>query len=191
MLNFLNRKVYKCPNYGTIVLKMGQINKIENLFFENPSREFYLREISKLIKIPKTTVQRKLIDLKNKELINKLKTKPYPRYRANTENFYYKYYKKNRIIENLYKSNLIEFLIKEANPSAIILFGSCAKGEYDVKSDIDLFLGSNEFRLDLKNYEEKLKHKINIIFKQNIGDFNTELKNNIINGEKLYGVIRI
>ncbi|AJF62246.1 MAG: hypothetical protein QT11_C0001G0088 [archaeon GW2011_AR20] len=170
---------------------MGQINKIENLFFENPSREFYLREISKLIKIPKTTVQRKLIDLKNKELINKLKTKPHPRYRANTENFYYKYYKKNRIIENLYKSNLIEFLIKEANPSAIILFGSCAKGEYDAKSDIDLFLGSNEFRLDLKNYEEKLKHKINIIFKQNIGDFNTELKNNIINGEKLYGVIRI
>ena len=174
-VKFFNRKLYKCPNYGTIVLKMGQIDKIENLFFENPSREFYLREISKLIKIPKTTVQRKLIDLKNKELINKLKTKPYPRYRANTDNFYYKYYKKNRIIENLYKSNLIEFLIKETNPSTIILFGSCAKGEYDAKSDIDLFLASNEFKLDLKDHEEKLRHKINIVFKQNINDFYVNL----------------
>ena len=170
---------------------MGQIEKIEDLFFENPSIEFYLREISKITKVPKTTVQRILLKLKNRELITKLKTKPYSKYRANTENFYYKYYKKNRIIERLYKSELIEYLIKETNSSIIILFGSCAKGEYNSKSDIDLFLGSREIKLNLNDYEKILKHKINMLFRQNIQDLNTELRNNVINGEKLYGFIRI
>ncbi|MEK6834973.1 MAG: nucleotidyltransferase domain-containing protein [Nanoarchaeota archaeon] len=170
---------------------MGQIEKIKDLFFENPSREFYLREISKITNVPKTTVQRILLELKGKELITKIKTKPYPKYRANTENFYYRYYKKTSIIEKIYKSGLIDYLIEERNPSIIILFGSCAKGEYDIKSDIDLFLGANENKIDLNEYEKKLKHKINIIFEQNLGDLNTELRNNIINGEKLYGFIKI
>ena len=187
----LNENIYKCPDYGTIVPKMGQIEKVENLFFENPSKEFYLREISKMTNVPKTTVQRILMRLKDKELITKLKVKPYSKYRANTENFYYLYYKKINIMEKIYKSVLIDYLIEKCNPSVIILFGSCAKGEYDIKSDIDLFLGANENKLDLDEYEKKLKHKINITFKQNLGDLNTELRNNIINGEKLYGFVRI
>ncbi len=170
---------------------MEQIKKIQELFFGNPSREFYLREINKLTNVPITTSKRILNNLKNKELIIKLKVKPYPKYRANTENFYYKYYKKNRIIEKLYKSGLIEYLVDKTHPSTIILFGSCAKGEYDANSDIDLFLGANEIKLDLDEYGKKLKHKINITFEQNLGDLNTELRNNIINGEKLYGFIRI
>ena len=170
---------------------MEQIEKIQELFFENPSREFYLREINKLTNVPITTTKRILNNLKNKELITKIKTKPYPKYRANTENFYYKFYKKISIMEKVYRSGLIDYLIEERNPSIIILFGSCAKGEYDIKSDIDLFLGANEIKLSLNEYEKKLKHKINITFEQNLGDLNTELKNNIINGEKLYGFIRI
>ena len=170
---------------------MEQIERIQGLFFENPSREFYLREINKLTNVPITTTKRILNNLKNKELITKIKTKPYPKYRANTEKFYYKFYKKISIMEKVYRSGLIDYLIEERNPSIIILFGSCAKGEYDIKSDIDLFLGANESKLDLDKYEKKLKHKINITFEQNLGDLNTELRNNIINGEKLYGFIRI
>jgi len=187
----MNENIYKCPKIGTIVPKMGHKEDIEKLFFENPSKEFYLREVSKLTKVPKTTVQRVLISLKNQNLINKLKTKPYEKYRANTENFYYKYYKKARMIEEIHKSGLMDYLIEKFNPNVIILFGSFAKGEYDIKSDIDLFLGSNESRIDLNNYEKKLKHKINIIFEKNLGGLNTELRNNIVNGEKLYGFIKI
>lgn len=187
----MNKNIYKCPEIGTIVPKMGHKEGIKELFFENPSKEFYLREISKLTEVPKTTVQRILKDLRNKELINKLKIKPYKKYRANTENFYYKHYKKISIIEKIYKSGLIDYLIEKCNPNVIILFGSCAKGEYDTKSDIDIFLETHEIKLNLDGYEKKLKHKINIIFEQNLIDLNTELRNNIVNGEKLYGFIRI
>lgn len=170
---------------------MGQKEKIEKLFFENPSKYFYLREIGKLTKVPKTTVQRNLIELKKDNMVIKSKDKPYPRYVANTENFYYKYNKRNNIIKNLYKSGLIEYLIKELSPRTIILFGSCAKGEYNVKSDIDLYIESKENAIKTAKYEKILKHKINIFFAEEINTLNKELFNNIINGEKLYGFIKL
>ena len=170
---------------------MGHKAKIEELFFENPSKYFYLREVSKSAKVPKTTVQRILIELKEDNFIIKIKDKPYPKYVANTENFYYKYYKKNNIIKNLYKSSLIEYLVKELNPKTIILFGSCAKGEYDGKSDIDIFIELKEDKIEIARYERILKHKINIFFDEKISNLSKELFNNIINGEKLYGFIKL
>ena len=170
---------------------MEQINKIEELFFENPSKEFYLREISRLKKVPLTTTKRILNQLRNDQIINRLVNKPYSRYIANTENFYYKYYKKNNMIEKIYRSGLINYLIKEINPTTIFLFGSCAKGEYDAKSDIDLFVESEEEKVILNKYEKILRHKINLFFDKSISNLNKELFNNIINGEKLYGFMKL
>jgi predicted nucleotidyltransferase len=170
---------------------MEQIKKVKELFFENPSKEFYLREIGKATNVPITSTKRILNKLKNEGLTTKLKIKPYPKYRANTESFYYMYHKKNNLIEKIYESGLIAYLVKELSPALIILFGSCAKGEYNFKSDIDLFVQSEENKINLAKYEKILKHKINVFFDKSIHNLSQELANNVLNGEKLYGFIRL
>lgn len=167
---------------------MGQY-KIKELFFENPSQEFYLRQIAKLTGTPKTTVSRILKQLLKEKLILRKKSVPFDKYIANTENTLYKFYKKYFIIEKLYKSGLLEYIVNETHPKALILFGSCAKGEYNKNSDIDIFVNSSETALNLEKF--RLKHKINLFFEPNILNLSKELRQNITNGIILYGMLRL
>jgi predicted nucleotidyltransferase len=76
-------------------------------------------------------------------------------------------------------------------PDAIILFGSASKGE-DIKgSDIDLYVQCNEKKLELSKYEKKLNRKINLFFEKNFDKLSSELKQNIINGDKLKGFLKV
>lgn len=169
---------------------MGQKqNKIEDLFFENPSKEYYLRQISKLTKVPKSTVSRKLEDLVKKKIILRLKSKPYDKFISNVEYSMYKYYKRTYFIEKIYLSGFIELLVEKTNPRSIILFGSIAKGESDKMSDIDIFIESEEISLNLSKFN--LGHKINLIFNTSLKNVSEDLRNNLLNGIKLYGMIKI
>ncbi|MFC1690756.1 nucleotidyltransferase family protein [Nanoarchaeota archaeon] len=164
---------------------MGQI---EELFYENPGKEFYLRQLSRLTRTPKTTAARTLNQLIKNKLITRNKNEPYDTYSANTENPLYKFYKTQDILERIHKSGVIEYIYKHTNPKAIILFGSCAKGDYTKDSDIDIFVQSNKTNLDLSF---KLKHKINLFFETNLNKLSNELLNNILNGITLHGLIRL
>jgi len=164
---------------------MGQII---NLFYENPNKEFYLRQIARITNIPKSTVARKLKQLLKENLILKKKSEPYNYFIANQKNIIYRLKKKFYIIEKIYKSGLIEYLEKKTLPKAIVLFGSCAKGEFDKDSDIDIFINSSEIQLNLKDFH--LKHKINVFFEANVLKLSPELRQNILNGVLLYGMIK-
>jgi len=76
-------------------------------------------------------------------------------------------------------------------PSSIVLFGSCAKGTFTEGSDIDLFVEAKAIKLNVSKYEKILYRNINSLFEQNINDLSKELRNNIVNGIRLYGFIRI
>lgn len=165
---------------------MGQI---EELFYENPNKGFYLRQISRITKIPKTTVARKLKELEKEKLILKKKSEPYDYFTANQSNKLYRLRKRFYIIEEIYKSGLLEHIEKKALPKAIVLFGSCAKGEFDKESDIDIFINSSEIQLNLEHF--RLKHKINVFFEANILNLSPELRQNIINGVLLYGMLKL
>ena len=168
---------------------MGQ-SEIKELFFENPSKQFYLRQIAKLSNTPKTTAARILRKLSKQGIIQKIKEKPFPKFFANTENPMHGFYKKVFILEKIYSSGLINHL-DSLSPKAIILFGSCAKGEYNRDSDIDLFILSPGTKINLEKYEKKLKHSINLVFEQDINNLSNELLNNIINGTKLRGFLKL
>ena len=172
---------------------MGQNNeeKVTWLFYENPSERFYLRQIARLTKVPKSTVQRLLPKLIKEGLITKEGSKPVDYYRANTTNFYYKLNKRNAMILKIYQSGLVEYIRNKLNPECIILFGSISKGEYDHKSDIDIFVQAEETSVKLEKFETKLKHKINLFFETSFKNLSKELFNNIINGYKLEGFIRL
>jgi predicted nucleotidyltransferase len=163
-------------------------HKIAELFFENPIREFYLRQIARLTKVPKTSVSRKLKELIDKKIIIRVKSEPFDKYIANEQNLLYLFYKKNHIIEKLYTSKLIDFLIEKTSPKAIVLFGSCSKGEYDNESDIDLCIISSQKELNLEKFN--LKHDVQLFFFRSLSEIPRNLKHNIINGITLYGFLK-
>jgi len=98
-------------------------------------------------------------------------------------------------IENLkgvYLSGLSDYLEKELAGSTIILFGSYAKGEDTVTSDIDIaVIGRKDKPLRLETYEKMLGRKINVNFYGSWKGIHAHLKNNILSGLLLHGSVEL
>lgn len=165
---------------------MGQDNtiKIMEVFYENPDKQFTIREISKLAKVPRATVHKILMELKRERIINKMNM---------AENsLVFKTKKINFFAEKIVSSWLIEELIEKLNPSCIILFGSIRKGDSNKESDVDLFVESSvKKEFNLKEYEKKIGHKVQLFIEPNINKLHDNLFNNVVNGIKLYGSFKI
>ena len=165
--------------------------KILELFIEFPTKDFSIRETARYLKLSHATVIKYIAALEKSSIIKKKEATLYPTYFANTENAKYKFYKRNWLVFKINDSGLLDYIQKEALPSTIILFGSGAKATFTEKRDIDIFVEASETKLDLTKYEKKLKHKMNLLFEQNINNLSKELRNNIINGVVLYGFIKM
>lgn len=156
------------------------LDKILELFYEYPSQKFTVREVAKKTKIPKSTVQQYLLELKKQKLVD-LENKA-------TATMFFKIKKINFYIEKIVRSGIIETLAQELNPSCIILFGSIRKGDSTYESDIDLFVEAPLTKnINFHLYEKKLKHKIQLFIEKDIKNLQPQLFNNIVNGIKLYG----
>ena len=167
---------------------MGQ-DIILNLFYENPTKEFHIREIARILKLSKTNIGYHINKLLKTNIII-TKKGVFKSYIANEDSKEYRYSKLLHGLKRIYDCGIIQYLEK-INPRCIVLFGSFAKAEYDINSDVDLFVQAPEQKLDLAKYEKKLKHKINVFFEPNINKLSPELLNNIINGIKLSGHIKL
>ncbi len=160
------------------------IDKILEVFYENPGKNFTVRDLSKLTKVPRATVHKKLLELKKEGLISKEN--------YSEKGLLFETKKINFFIEKIVSSGLIDEIVEKLNPSAIVLFGGIRKGESDKESDIDLFVESSvEKKIDLINFEKKLKHKIDLFVYGHIKEVNENLRANIINGIKLYGYLDV
>ena len=165
---------------------MGQDikNKMLEFLYENPRKEFTVREIAKLTRFPRATTHTYINRLKEQGLIDKENIA--------ATNKIFKIKKINYYSEKITTSGLIDYLIEKLNPSCIILFGSIRKGDSTKESDIDLFVESSvKNELDLEGYEKKLGHKIQLFVESNINKLNETLFNNVVNGIKLYGSFKI
>lgn len=171
--------------------------KVAGVFFQEPSKEHYLKQISKKSKLAHTSVKKILKDLKKEDIIKEKKyqrgSRYFPVYFANTETKKYKHYKKIFNLDKIYSSGIIEFLKTETMPETIVLFGSYLKGEDTEESDVDLFIQAKSSQTDtkLKKFEKKLGRNIQLHFKEKFQDYNAEMKNNILNGLILYGYLEI
>ena len=192
-LSLGNRKIYKCNNICTDVLKMLHKNKLKimKLFFEEPSKNFQIRGVSRLTNIAVTSVKNYLRELQKDKLVKKDKKTLYPSYVANQQNRLFRIYKQQFIIFKLYSSGLVDYLEDRLHPRCIILFGSAGKGEYNKDSDIDIFMQTSEKSINLTKFEKILKHKISLFSEENINKLSNELFNNITNGIKLSGYLKL
>lgn len=112
------------------------ILKCLNYFVENPYDKVYLREFSRKIKISLNSTQR-FLDLFLKEgLILEERISNHRYFKANLDSVVFRQIKKTFFVKRVVDSGLVGALGKIS--SSVILFGSCAKGTNDLKSDIDL-----------------------------------------------------
>src|SRR3989344_7584653 len=160
--------------------------KILAYFFEEPEREFYVRELAKLLKKSPTTISKYLEILKKEQLLISSSKFNHLLYRADI-NRKFKDLKLNYNLSLIRDSGLVNYLKETFNfPEAIALFGSFAKAENAKKSDIDILIVSPaKKKPDLKSFEKRLGREIQIFVysgKELSSLKNKELLNNFING---------
>jgi predicted nucleotidyltransferase len=160
-------------------------------FLENPSTEFHLRELSRIAKLSPAGTSKILKQLLNENLLIKEKTALTDNYRANVENLEYEALKQAYNLFSIKKSGIADYLYARTSAQAIVLFGSFARGDNHRESDIDIsIIDGNTKDVSLKEYEEKLGHKINLLF-INLKKAKPEFKNNILNGIVLRGFLKV
>ncbi|MBS3124961.1 nucleotidyltransferase domain-containing protein [Candidatus Woesearchaeota archaeon] len=165
--------------------------RVLRLFFEQPTEEFQLRQISRLAQIAPPSTKKYLKELEKEGLINKSKKKPYPTYSANRDAQLFRNLKKWFLVIELTTNGFVEHIVDCCGPDAIILFGSASRGEDIENSDIDLAIISVETELNVNKYEKALRRKISPLFISNFGKLGNELKNNIVNGIILHGYLKV
>lgn len=175
------------------MLQKCSLFKVAKVFFNEPTKEHYLIEISKKSNLAHTSVKQHLLTLKNLSIIKESTeikgTRKYPLYKANIDNKEYKFYKK---IHNLNQiKELINYLKDKLMPNTVVLFGSYSRGEDIEKSDVDLFVECKEETINLKKFEKELNRKIQLHFKKDFKKYPKELKNNIANGIILNGYLEV
>ena len=152
-------------------------------FFEDPDREFQIRELSRIVHINHTTVRQYLNRLVKEDLLKKTEFGAYSFYSVLTSRSYLNlkiYYN----LEKLWASGLVDELLSKFELPTIVLFGSYNKGEDIETSDIDFFIDLKPFKFDAGKFEKSLKRKIHIIFKS---EANKGVIENINQGDILFG----
>jgi predicted nucleotidyltransferase len=175
------------------MIQKHNIFSVAEIFFAEPIKSHYLREISKKSKISPVSVNVYLNKLLKNNIITKtyeIKGKrKYPIYLSNLNAKEYFSFKKISNLINITNSGIIDFLYNLVNPNCIVLFGSYFRGEDTETSDIDIFIQSKIKDINICSFEKKLKRKIQLIFNEDFDSYPNELKNNIINGIVLKGYL--
>lgn len=168
------------------------VHNWDNIDFEIMLRlikgEVHLRELSKELKIPHSTISRRLISLRQQSIID---------YKQEGKNKVY-FLKKNiitrkaiimsenyKVIKIIEKypnlSPLFQDIFEKSKSNLIILFGSYAKENATENSDIDIYIETNN------NKEKENIQKINDSLSVKIGKFDPEnllikeiIKNHVI-----------
>lgn len=148
------------------------------------------REIAKSLKVSPTAVANSIKNLKTKNLVNVEKTKTINFISFNRDNHKAIDLKRVENLKQIYVSGLSDFIEEKLAGSTIILFGSYAKGEDTLTSDIDFaVIGRKNKLLDIQTFEKILNRKINMNFYDSWEDIHKHLKNSILNGIVLHGGI--
>lgn len=177
------------------MLQKCSIYKTLEIFFQYPTKNFSVREISRRINLAHTSVKNNLKKLENSKLIKEKKekknTRIFPYYCANYQNKRFTKEKKYYNLKSLEESKLIDYINNQIMPKCIVIFGSFQIGEDIENSDIDVFVESEEEKLDINRFEKKLNRKIQLHFRKSFNNLPKELKNNIINGIVISGFLEV
>jgi predicted nucleotidyltransferase len=166
-----------------MILQKCSLWNVATIFFVEPTKVHYIKEISRKINLAPTSVKKHIQELVKEGLIEETDKEIFKGYLAKRDNPEFIFYKKiNNLIS--FKSSKLTDYLKEHYPKSIILFGSYDKGEDIETSDIDIFVESKKFKIDAEKFEKYLKRGIHILFKE---DAEKSLLAGINQGTILFG----
>lgn len=162
--------------------------RVFEAFLRNPSAEFHLRELSRLLKLSMPTIISATDALAKDGSIIKTKGKVLTTVAANRESPRFVQLKRVYNLDQLYVSGLLKHLSDAYNhPKLIILFGSFSRGEDAENSDIDIAVITNKrLNQDLSKYEKFLKRGVSI-HELDLDKASDEFKANLAKGIVLEG----
>ena len=152
------------------------------------------RQIAKILRVSPTAVAKALPLLKKEGLIlhRKLKEMNLNYVEIDRGSEIAMQLKRVENLKMIYESGLVKYLERSFPGATISLFGSFSRGDDTSNSDIDIaIIGSKEKKVDLRKFEEGLKKEIIINFYSSFKEINKELKENILRGIVLIGVINL
>ncbi len=165
-------------------------------FFEDPNKQFSIRQLSRILKINHTTIRQHLNKLVKEEILSLKKEGVYSFYKVilSKKTLNLKLYYN---LEKIRASRIIEDMEKAYDLPIIVLFGSYSSATDSLESDIDLCIISNiEKVFSVGKYEKILNRKISLhtFTKTSFAKakkLNKELINNICNGIVLSGELEV
>ena len=170
------------------MIEKSTIQKVLEFFFRNPSKEFHLRELSRLLKLSMPTIISATDALAKENLIVKIKSNFITKTWANRESIYFIRKKRIYNLELICDSGIIDHLLKIYNqPKAIILFGSFSRADDIENSDVDLaVITKKKISLNFPEYEKFLSRSVSI-HEVDLKKISKEFKLNLTNGIILEG----
>ena len=168
-------------------------DKIIELFFEEPTRQWHFEEMLKEAKITRSKADSWLKKLIREKMIKRIKEKnKMPYYVSNYESPEYKNKKRIFALNRLYESGLLNHLYSLKKAKTVMLFGSFSRSDWYKNSDVDIFIYGDEEGLKIMNYELKLHRNIQLFICKNndeLAKLGKGLIKNIIKGDIIKGNI--
>ena len=180
------------------LLIQGSRQRILEVLFRYPEKEFSLSDLAKEAGVAKPHIGAILRELEQLQLISIIRLTKIWRIRANQQHWNFV---KSKITYNLnfiYQSGLVEFLNEHfGNPKATILFGSFRMGEDFSTSDVDIAIETDEeaeYRTtglrELVDFEKAIGRRIQVhLFHRKHIDLH--VFNNLANGIVLMGSLEV
>lgn len=142
--------------------------QIISLFTNGFDREYYIREVEKLLKISPRTAQLILEDLENKGIIEskvKGKIKSYKLKISELSGRYLAFVEQYKSIAFMEKNLIVKEVIEKIVPfinGIGVIFGSYAKGTFDKESDLDIFVAGGYEEEEIKKISRNFGIEISI-----------------------------
>lgn len=142
--------------------------QVLSLFTNDFSREYYIREVEKLLKISPRTAQLILEDLEDKGIIESKTKGKIKTYKIKLSEFTKKYlvfveqYKAIAFLEN---NLMIKEIVEKITPNIKgigIIFGSYVKGIGKKESDLDIFVAGNYNKEEIKRVSKNLGIELSV-----------------------------
>lgn len=167
--------------------------EIFRLFCVKTGSSLNQSQIAKLLKVTPTAVAKALKSLEKEQIVKIAKgTTNLNIVELNRDSKKTLEFKRAENLKLLYESGLPEYLEEELPGCTIIIFGSYAKGDDTIKSDIDIaVIGVDRSAIKLDQFEKILEKPIRINYYRDFNKINKYLKSNILNGITISGGVEL
>lgn len=166
---------------------------LELLFNNSPLKHWRFKDLLLETGMTRSALNKWLNKYTSNGLIIKNKEKNhYPYYTSGFNNKTYQSKKRIHMLNKIYQSGLIEYILSQEKIKTAIIFGSISKGDWYKGSDIDLFLLGEVKTFKKIKFEKILKRSIELhVFKsfKDIKKVKLGLIRNVINGYVIKGTI--